>query len=428
MSSRRGTALAQLSAANEGIKTGLSILVILCLTLLMIFPAIAGVLAAGMAIAGLIALTRYWHLDSMHWHFLALCLLLPASYLLNMVMTGWVPGYLDRPSHLLLGWMIFFLIGRYGLKRNTLFYAAFAAALIAFGIAVFEALYLGNARVFGLGNRWNAVPFGNFSMLLGFFCLCGVVAFTEKNPGSNLRSLLGWLGFICGLSASILSGSRGGWMAAPFLVGLCIFFNQRLCKRSRSILLMLFAIVALLAFMTFNRASDRFMLAKNEISAYIANPDALVAAPTSTGMRLAMWRWGLQKFREHPYTGIGLAAYDRERSQAVSSGKLPQEFESLANLHSEMITALALGGIPAGLALIAFWIAGWRFFALRLKDAAVEEQYYLAMCGLVAVLGTGLFSVTEGLFGTSAGTKALVLAFAIPAGALHFLVKSKGVR
>lgn len=419
---------ARLPAGEEWIKTVMSAAVMICLPLLMAFPIVAGWLAALMAIAGLVVLIRYRHPDSMHWHFLALCLVLPVSYLLNMAMTGWAPGYLDRPAHLLLGWMIFFLIGRYGLKRDTLFYAAFVAALTAFGIAIFESVYLGNERVWGLGRRWNAVPFGNFSMLFGFFCLCGVFAFTEKGLSSNVRSLLGLVGFVCGLSASILSGSRGGWMAAPFLVILCIFFNHRLSKWSRGVLLVLAVTAVLVVFVSADRVRDRFVVAKDEISAYIADPETLNAAPTTTGLRLAMWRWGLQKFREHPYTGIGIAAYEEERRAAVRSGKLPQEFGGLANLHSEMITALALGGLPAGLALIVFWVVGWRFFFLQLKGSQCDEQYYLAMCGLVTVLGTGLFSVTEGLFGTSAGTKALVMALAIPAGALHFLVTSRGAR
>ncbi|MEO8169625.1 MAG: hypothetical protein ABI575_02035, partial [Oxalobacteraceae bacterium] len=180
MNSAPGAVQAGLPASEERIKTVLSALVVICLPLLMAFPTIAGWLAALMAIAGLAVLMRHWHLDASHWHFLALCLVLPSSYLLNMAIKGWAPQYLDRPSHLLLGWMIFFLVGRYGLKRDTLFYAAFAAALTALGIAVFETFYLGNARVFGLGNRWNAVPFGNFSMLFGFFCLCGVFASAEK--------------------------------------------------------------------------------------------------------------------------------------------------------------------------------------------------------------------------------------------------------
>lgn len=217
-------------------------------------------------------------------------------------------------------------------------------------------------------------------------------------------------------------------MAAPFLVILCIFFNHRLSKWSRGVLLVLAVTAVLVVFVSADRVRDRFVVAKDEISAYIADPETLNAAPTTTGLRLAMWRWGLQKFREHPYTGIGIAAYEEERRAAVRSGKLPQEFGGLANLHSEMITALALGGLPAGLALIVFWVVGWRFFFLQLKGSQCDEQYYLAMCGLVTVLGTGLFSVTEGLFGTSAGTKALVMALAIPAGALHFLVTSRGAR
>ncbi|MDQ9170797.1 hypothetical protein Q8A64_10290 [Oxalobacteraceae bacterium R-40] len=44
----------------------------------------------------------------------------------------------------------------------------------------------------------------------------------------------------------------------------------------------------------------------------------------------------------------------------------------------------------------------------------------LMIVRLVTVLGTALFSMTEGLFGTSPGTKAILLSLAIPAGALRY--------
>jgi hypothetical protein len=69
-------------------------------------------------------------------------------------------------------------------------------------------------------------------------------------------------------------------------------------------------------------------------------------------------------------------------------------------------------------------VIGWRFFFSRLHGAD-DDQHYFALCGLVAVMGTGLFSMTESLFGTSSGTKAIMLAFALPAGALRYLYTAK---
>src|SRR5690606_23861071 len=91
-----------------------------------------------------------------------------------------------------------------------------------------------------------------------------------------------------------------------------------------------------------------------------------------------------------------------------------------ANLHNEVITRLALGGLPAAAAVFLFWFMAWRFFVTKMDRQNAGEQYYYALCGLLTIVGTGLFSMTESLFGTSAGTKAIMLLLAIPAGAVRY--------
>ena len=59
---------------------------------------------------------------------------------------------------------------------------------------------------------------------------------------------------------------------------------------------------------------------------------------------------------------------------------------------------------------------GWRYFRRRLGGSA--DQRYFAACGLLVLLATGLFSMTEGLFCTGPGTKALMLLLALPAAGL----------
>lgn len=408
-----------MAVSDARAKCLLTAYVTFCLPLLMISPKAAGWLAGVLTIIGFVCLVRSRDVRAIDWHFLAVCLILPLAHLWNMLVMGWAPGFLFRPTHLLWALMIYFLIGHYGVHRNALFYGACAAAFAAFGIAVFEAIYLGNERVFGLGNRWNAVPFGNFSLLFAFFCLCGAFVSPESRQ-QKLRHLLGIAGFACGFLASVLSGSRGGWLAIPFLIVLCFFLNDRLSKRSRSIAVIAVAVAIIAVFAGSERIRERIDLAAVQVSAYLSNPDNVRAQNTSTGLRLSMWHWGIEKFKEHPYTGIGLSAYKEQRKEAVLEGDVPEAFDGFANLHNEFITALALGGVPAAGALIVFWIVAWRFFSARLKTAD-DDQHYFALCGLVTVLGTGLFSMTEGLFGTSPGTKAIMLALALPAGALRYV-------
>lgn len=412
---------------GQRIRCILNITLLLCFPLLIIFPKTAGAIAGIMAIAGFIILIRYRDLKAVDWHFVAICLILPCSYVLNMILMGWNINYLDRPGHLLIGLMIFFLIRRYGIHSDVFFYSSCLAAAVAFGIAVFETMYLGNERVFGLNNRWNAVPFGNFSLLFGFFSICGVFLSSKRSIKNLTRNILGIFGFACGLGASVLSGTRGGWIAIPFLFLLIIKYNRRFSNKSRLISLgiVFFAVATIYA--GSNRTRNRVNEATQHAYNYFSNPTALSAKSTSTGIRLSMWNWGIGKFLDHPVTGIGIANYKNEREAAVKSGEISLEFGRLANLHNELISTLALGGMIGVTGLIGFWILAWRYFLVKLKKFTYDtEFYYFSLCGMITVSGTALFSMTEGLLGTSVGTKALILTLAVPAGAIsHLCMRQK---
>lgn len=399
----------------------LSIAVMGLLPFLMFSPHMSGGLAGMLAIIGMVYFIRRRDINAIDWRFAAICLILPASILWNMLLMGWTDAFIGRASVLIWGWFIYYLVSRIGLTRNALFYGAVLAAFSTFGISLYEAIILGQERVFGLGMRWNAVSFGNYSLLFGFFCLCGVFT-SAVNPQRRLRCLLGLVGLTCGVSASILSGTRVGWLSIPFLLVLCCFFNQRLGLRARLVSAsVLFALIGIVL-VSSDRVQHRVDTAVHEITSYLNAPDTVAAKATSTGMRLGMWSWGIEKFKTNPLTGIGFAAYSELRQAAVQEGEMPRSFEHMASLHNEIITSLALGGIPSATAVLLFWILGWRFYARHLRSTN-DEQHYYALCGLTAVLGTTLFAMTGALLGTSASTKALTVTLALTAGALHYTVR-----
>jgi O-antigen ligase len=401
----------------------LTVFVLVSLPLLMIFPKAAGWLAGLFTLIGAVSLIRHRDLKTTDWHFVAICVILPLAQLWNMLLMGWAPGFLARPTHLLWALMLYFLIGRYGIQRNALFYSACGAVFVAVGIAGYETFALGKERVFGLGERWNAVPFGNYSILFAFFCLCASLSAIGK-PEKRRLFWVGLAGFAAGLSASLLSGTRSGWVAAPFLIALCFFFNTGLSRRLR--IAWFAGIILLIAFVfagsdAVNRRVDK---ASMEVSSWLAKPDSTAAQNTSIGLRLSMWRWGWNKFTEQPLTGIGLSAYKEQRETAVSTGEMPNVFNTLATLHNQIINTLALEGIPGLCALITFWVLAWRFYSSKLKTDD-DEQHYYALIGLATVLGTALFSMTGSLFGSSASTKAFTLSLAFPAGALRYLMRKR---
>ncbi|HWV63059.1 MAG TPA: hypothetical protein VN019_05490, partial [Oxalicibacterium sp.] len=121
-----------MTVSDTRAKFMLTAYVMLCLPLLMVSPKATGWLAGVLTIIGFVCLVRSRDVRAIDWHFLAVCLILPLAYLWNMLIMGWAPGFLFRPTHLLWALMIYFLIGHYGVHRNALFYGACAAAFAAF--------------------------------------------------------------------------------------------------------------------------------------------------------------------------------------------------------------------------------------------------------------------------------------------------------
>lgn len=395
------------------------------LALLMLAPRLAAWLAVPLALAGLARLIAQRRLERSEREFLLLAAILPLAYLLNMAVHGWDPGLLERPSRLLIGALVVLWLSRIGLPRDALFWSVVACALSAAAVAFYYTEVQGLPRAHG---RWNAVPFGNFSLLFGFVALAGALCLRGRNGARTLHVVAGLIAAAAGLYASLQSGTRGGWLAIPPLTVLLVFLAlPRLTLARRLLLCLLLLAGAGAALSASPEARARLGESVREIGVVMAAPED-AAITSSIGIRLAMWRWGLERFGDHPWLGIGIANYREYRQAAVAAGQMPPDFLLLANLHNELISNLALGGLVGGTAVLAFWLLSWRFFHARLRRAGDDQERFHALFGLLATLGTAMFSMTEGLFGTSPGTVALALTLALPAGALCHLRNAAEVR
>lgn len=398
--------------------------VVVVVPLHMLVPTAGGWLMVLAALRGLVTIVRRPRFDSLDRRYLVACAFIPGAYLFNMALTGWDPSWLHRPAHLLItGGLVFLWIGRVGLSERALFRAVVLGSFTALGIALYEVFVNDSVRVFGWRNYWNAVPFGNFALLLGLIALAGCIRAMFATIRDRAAIVLGLAAALAGIYASILSGTRGGWIAFPVLLGVVSWAALRAYRRRMLaspyffVALVIPLVFSVAAVMLSGNAQLRIDIATDEIGAFFEDAPAIAPADDSTKFRLEMWKWGLEKVAGQPLTGIGLANYGIERQQAVESGRMRDEFSRMANLHNEVITSLALGGIPTALAVVVFWIWMGVFFGRFLGD---EASFFFALSGLLVVVGTGTFSMTEGLFGTRAGTKAFALLLALPAGALRY--------
>jgi O-antigen ligase len=277
----------------------------------------------------------------------------------------------------------------------------------------------------------NAIQFGDISLLFGLMALTALVLRPrrpQRRGGRLLPALeLAWLaaGAVLGLTGSILSQSRGGWLALPLVwltwaIGLWGGKGERNGWRLLAQLTVVLALAAgLLAALQLPALEHRMALARTEVAAYEQHGQA----DTSVGQRLAHWRVAIAMGRERPLLGWG-SGYTAEKARLVAAGQGNPAVLAFAHAHNEWLDMFARRGL-VGAALLAAWFALplLIFFPKRRDPArAMSDQnspaLAIRMTGLLLPVSYLGFGLTQVLFGHNSGHMVYLFGLVIWAGAI----------
>lgn len=270
------------------------------------------------------------------------------------------------------------LIGAIRLLRppEWVFYAGCAiGALGAGGIALWQFLWQGAARAsgpafyFGPGE---ATIFGGLSVVLGFLPILA-------NPPNwrPLGKMLLVAGLIGGITAGLLSGSRGPWLAGT---ALAVWWVGR--RRLWAASLLLAAIVG--ASIMLPIASERWNRAFIDLLSYERGQ-----SETSLGLRFQMWKAAVDAFVANPLFGVGPTGFNAVLAARVQAGLGPPSLVGFFHAHNEVMHALATGGLIYLVGLIgAFWLP-WRYFR-RVVATKASPAVRAGMALIVAFVVLGL--------------------------------------
>ncbi|WP_311957694.1 O-antigen ligase family protein [Halomonas garicola] len=283
---------------------------------------------------------------------------------------------------------------RFPPPTQTLWWAASCGALGAGAIALYERLVLGQARA---ANGMNAIPFGNLALLLGALSLMGALWCLGRGL-SGRRGLLALslLGAAAGLTGSLLSGTRGGWIAAPLLLLLVYRAARGLVPTGlrRGITAGIVAILLGVVLLPQSGVVARVDQAVSNLQQYWQGE----SRGTSVGLRLEMWRAGATLFPERPLTGWGEGHLEAARDRLVAKGEFPPGISRYDQLHSDMIdTAARRGLLGLGTLLVLYGVPLWLFWRRAKGSHRDPALSALATAGMMVPIAFIDFGLTQSM-------------------------------
>lgn len=261
-------------------------------------------------------------------------------------------------------------------------FGAFALTGVATGSwAAWQNMALGANRAAGFAPL-NAILYGNLSLVVGLICLAGL-AWAWQCPNRHRWLLLCGLGALGGLAASLLSGTRGGWVALP-LAGL-LFYRVYLKGWSRGWHMLVLASIATLALSLYalpqTGVEQRVDKAIEEGQDYLEGE-----AHGSVGVRLELYRVSLSLIAQRPLRGYSLEEYQQAMQAKLAAGEISASVARHWHVHNDVLNAWVRYGLLGVLATLLLYVWPFAYFASRLPYAKPDQRPIVLAGMLLPVL------------------------------------------
>ena len=364
----------------------MNLLVFVLLACLLVVPGSYVLLTLVLAAAGMASFksiqttwSQAWHIQPVRWIAVG-----TALYVLIGLFLGWwygyTGGYYDAFVPFILAPFVL-----HGIVRNRLnpivFWLGSAAGAITAGLyASYQSLILNIGRAIGSLN--NQIMFGDLSVLLACISLLGLLYCDKAQSRRWIQSVL-VLGALFGVWASLLSGSKGGWLSIV-TVGLVfgwqatsnISFQRRFAAVLGIALVLLAGFALAPADLVFNRIASGLSGAIHWFSTGEIKEE-------SASIRLEFWWYGLQLFIEKPLLGWSNSGAYYMLSQHMQGFGYPASFDPV--FENDLIHFAATAGLVGltGIAALFFGIFRGFWYLGKLPDPVVKG---LALMGMLLVI------------------------------------------
>lgn len=277
--------------------------------------------------------------------------------------------------------------------------AFFAGISAAFQVFVFE---IPRAH----GAHGNAIPFGHIALLLSAASACGILYF-HRNGCSSRYLVVSWLGILGGFSASLLSGSKGGWFA---VFGVTFFLAWQLSSKEESLRRLValscgvLVVAGLLVVAPRELVVDRLQGGLNGALLWLSTGSITEG---SVSIRLEIWRYGLSLFGEQPLLGWHQTEAVDALRQHLRQFHLNDFLSNLRSFDNQIVEAMVFGGV-VGLAGTTGLFVGVFLGFWNLLTNQDEEGAESALAGMMMIVMLAGFGLSVSVLGVNAFRQVLV--------------------
>ena len=326
--------------------------------------------------------------------------------LISVYIESWSVKELDRPSRFVLSIPVFVLLLNARGKIDLLWYGSIIGAMTAFVLALYERNFLSYHRAQGDSTP---IMFGNIGMMLGLINFAAASYYLVLKR--YLFVTLALISALSGIGISVLSGSRGGWIALP-LIGVFILWNVRdLLGKKLTIKIFCLSIFLIFSAILIPQTDikNRLDSASDNFFAYIQGENKI----TPVGQRLEMWKAGWVMFRDSPIFGVGNDGSVKIKKKLIEDGVISSKLMSFTHVHNEFIESLSKRGIVGLIFLLLVYFVPLKLFLSKMKKYHSNWKIKsYAMAGALIPMSYMDFSLTQVMFGHNIGVMMYVFPIA----------------
>jgi O-antigen ligase len=348
--------------------------------------------------------------DAEDTRFLVVMTMLPALYVVLMIIHGWEASFLGRTAYMPACFFIFFLLRRVSLNARIVIACIGIGLVVSFPAAVHERFATNADRIFGV---YGGGDYGNMAAIYTAAATAGLLI-VITNSRDQYRSLAAIALIItCGFTIVVWSGSRAALLVSVSGVVVGILVSPR--NRLQLLVVGLALLIAWGGLLTITgSARDRVSSVVKEVNAYSEPGTRQAARETSIGLRIEMIQFGLGLFKEAPIIGIGIPGYREKAREAADANRIPPQIPGFSRgLHNQFVDHLVWGGLMGLMALTTFWVG---LFWLALRWARLSRspiQHFCAVAFLLVGLSWFILGMLGSLFGSVHGTRNITMLWAV---------------